>query len=744
MPDPSGDRVSPGSLQTATTASEETQLDDSGSQDLGRLTGHPSTPSSFPTTRIEVPLSSPPSADDESAIASDRGPTSQDKRRGEDPAETEAELGKVAGTPKSATKATRRFKVEPVETIKKTHHTKDGNDGDVDKPKPKRRFAPQPVETSEKSSRRARPDQSSKQPETRRRFTPEAVEVEPRRRRGQPSDTDETPPQPSRRKFAPQPVESSTRRRRKASSEDENEEAPVSRQSTGGSNSGRRFSPELLETARGSFRKESSRSSRCATTDQTDGAPETTASLSPDHAESPLLHESRFSAANLARKQSRQHSFVVPELPCIDSDSTGEDSALHSASESASGTPEESFHRKGHRERRDGPYRKQALSEAAEKAEKQLREQALAAFPNEQVHHRVHHFACEESDEDSIPGKLAVDNGMDPKVLRRESAADLGIEMQQMQKHHEQLENAKKELKEDTAGQSRFSAAALSARHRSFVKKVGGPSQRGVGLTEMRNAASPPMAGADLVFVLSEEPKTSIPGVGQFGVPKNKEDEIERVVEDQTMWSAGVAVNTSHAQGLWMGCCHQTSKDDKKPPTPIRSGLMTPAIVDEKPVGAKENLGSQGAGNSFLHPLLTPQNSQNSHTFADSVSKRLKEELTLEQEIESEFNGAFVTQIYNYLSLGYPSVARDFDEELSKISLVSVEELRRDDDQTDAKGYVDAPEGVGLDQEVAAEGGCARWTALRLYIHEWARQEPVMAERKPGWGVHERRGSWAV
>jgi hypothetical protein len=121
--------------------------------------------------------------------------------------------------------------------------------------------------------------------------------------------------------------------------------------------------------------------------------------------------------------------------------------------------------------------------------------------------------------------------------------------------------------------------------------------------------------------------------------------------------------------------------------------------------------------------------------------------LHVENEIDNEFNDAFVTQIYNYLSLGYPSLARKFDGELSKISRVSIEDLRRDDQMTNAKGYVGAPEGDGAEDNEVTGGRCARWTALRLYVREWARQQPGMADHKTGldaWGVRARRGSWAI
>jgi hypothetical protein len=114
--------------------------------------------------------------------------------------------------------------------------------------------------------------------------------------------------------------------------------------------------------------------------------------------------------------------------------------------------------------------------------------------------------------------------------------------------------------------------------------------------------------------------------------------------------------------------------------------------------------------------------------------------LTLEARIEAEYPDSFVTQVYNYLSLGYPSLARKYDEELSKITKIPVEEIRRNDGEVDKKGHIGTPEGT-CDEE-AEKGG--RWEALRLYVREWARQQPGMISREEGWGTRIRRGSWAV
>jgi hypothetical protein len=113
--------------------------------------------------------------------------------------------------------------------------------------------------------------------------------------------------------------------------------------------------------------------------------------------------------------------------------------------------------------------------------------------------------------------------------------------------------------------------------------------------------------------------------------------------------------------------------------------------------------------------------------------------------LESEFNDEFVTQVYNYMSLGYPAIARDFDEELSKVTRIPVEDLRQDDHLPSSRGYIR----LGVDCEAAygvTEQSCARWKALRLYVLEWARQQSKMPrprEMDNPWTA-ARKGSWAL
>ena len=61
--------------------------------------------------------------------------------------------------------------------------------------------------------------------------------------------------------------------------------------------------------------------------------------------------------------------------------------------------------------------------------------------------------------------------------------------------------------------------------------------------------------------------------------------------------------------------------------------------------------------------------------------------------------------------------------------------------ETIAYGGDTKGEGIG-EEDVKTQ--CGRWRALRLYIHEWARQQPLMLldNADQTWGAAARRGSW--
>ena len=643
-------------------------------------------------------------------------------------------------------------------------------------PVPRRRWAPEPVETSVRSSRR--------------RFAPEPVETTARSSKDRPQRDDGQATSAPRRKFLPQPVETTknVRRRRPPSPEDDSDSAspssrspsPASRSSSGSS---RHFTPDLISTEKGSYRK------AVISAAERKLALSKTHSSTSSHSEEALdtvhnIHESRFSAANLAKREhvlQRQHSFQVPTLPSIESDSSDEQSEPPSSPDTPSDSSASISRRQSRPSADHGSYVDYMRRLECKSKEQELQEQAMAAYINERPHEPVDHFAIGDDDEDGPirVGRLSGHNGATARLFRRDSAEDMKWELKNIQRHHEQLEAAKKDLKECTAGQSRFSSAALLARQkhgagakpkkrdstRTRIKKLlhGGKNETAPTeddeIAKMRNAASPPMAGDDLVFVTTLSPKMTKCETDQAPRPRtaddDESDEHLQMQGEPRLWSANSNVSRRGSAGLWMGMCQRGPGEPSRPPTPMRSGLQTPSHDIRNPFdaptpsfGGRSTPGKRmgrpwlgGAGAHFLS-LTPPREDDSEDAFVSSIDRKLM----LERQIDEEFPSTVITQIYNYLSLGYPSLARPFDGELSKISRLSMEEIRKDDETMDAKGYVGAPEGDGAEGGfVESHGGCRRWEALRLYVREWARQSTEFKHDAVGedWGARARRGSWA-
>ncbi|KAK7448552.1 hypothetical protein CaCOL14_011799 [Colletotrichum acutatum] len=259
---------------------------------------------------------------------------------------------------------------------------------------------------------------------------------------------------------------------------------------------------------------------------------------------------------------------------------------------------------------------------------------------------------------------------------------------------------------------------------------------------KMRKAASPPMLGKDLVFRKCPSPK-------QTKLEPDHPFTEGPTVEERNRDATGEA-------GLWRGYCFRGSESDQAIVPPHLQGprmLHTPlpAATPADPFAAafsKSSLTDE-PGSDYASATLTPNTAEHRvrsgeakglHMLA-GLEDRLKREKALEEKIASEFDDIFITQVYNYLSLGYPAMARSFDEELAKIAQVSVEELEADDAKQMASGHLMEP----AEAELAEEKRCPRWKALKSYIYEWARQHPDLDSLDSlAWGVRERRGSWAI
>ena len=284
-----------------------------------------------------------------------------------------------------------------------------------------------------------------------------------------------------------------------------------------------------------------------------------------------------------------------------------------------------------------------------------------------------------------------------------------------------------------------------------FSKPFGGFGLKHVEPTvhKMRQVASPPMLGKDLTFRRCPSPKlTKLE-------PDHRFD--QRETEDKHR-------DVSGQGGLWRGYCFRNEEDDvflaptgmKNPPmihtpkipgTPGEpSGFGADGYFSGEPGAMFPSSESSGTaeGISLSVPDGRGRGQAKGLHMLHGLNERLQREKAaseLDEKIAQEFTDEFITQVYNYLSLGYPAMALGFDEELSKIARIDVDELRRDDHKRMAKGYMMEMTLGGTPEE----DRCPRWKALRIYVTEWARQHPDLGSLNPlAWGVRERRGSWAI
>ncbi|KAI9039733.1 uncharacterized protein KD926_009076 [Aspergillus affinis] len=433
--------------------------------------------------------------------------------------------------------------------------------------------------------------------------------------------------------------------------------------------------------------------------------------------------ESSFSYHNLQRRYgTRRHSFRVPDLPAIPSSCSGssDESELGSSYPPSSRklAKEDPNNNRARRESCDEEISSYLLSLAAQAAERQLKEQALAAFPNEQVYQPVDHFAIDNEDEDCSPDDgVTIPGQLHHLDSRRNSAADLSSELECL-RVYKQRAGIRALSKIGTDGNCLPRSESLSrhpASHgRSMNAEISG------NLVENGCHESPPMLGTDLIFPQSLSPETTIYEGGSSVKP------TDITHNNPGLWHALPHQNDRTNEGLWMGTCQNDRRAEVKH-VPINTMPETISVPTNK------------------IPTFIPADLRTENSLAVANEAELRDTVMDEEDAEPYPSDDFVTQIYNYLSLGYPCVARYYDHELSKISGISVADLRQDDIDTDAKGFVFTEErGIKRDKK---SNGCRRWRALRLYIHEWDTERPRVPEEDGNhekWGVRERRGSWAV
>ncbi|KAG9238837.1 hypothetical protein BJ875DRAFT_4871 [Amylocarpus encephaloides] len=613
----------------------------------------------------------------------------------------------------TTTKKIRRFAPEPVETTCRSSSSKkeDGCHAGAqhegvgkEEVAPKRRFLPEPVETTLKS-RKLRTDPSLPTPEPTPASIPEATP---------PHET----PKP-RRRFAPELIETTTRTKKAGDKRPATLPTDKTDLTPGVPNiytRPKRRSPRPLSPLRGPPENPPAGSAVGSVTLKTSQIPP----------RAPFRQQSMRPHPN-TRRSTRQNSFQ-PELEDILSSGSdgGYDEGLVESTPSLTGSYGSSddsnmrLQLARTRESCDDRFSGYLLALAAKAAEKQLREQALAAFPNESNYEIVEHFYDREveaaSDEEVVEGMgMLLD---EPRVNGRRKSTEVGWHVKEMQQHQENLNR----MREDETNQKIADEATKPTFKDPFwtngmtQKLASRPepfdAQKEAELQRMRSAASPPMLGGDLKFRMCPSPKAT------------KFESDQRVDVQPTRCDDG--------GGLWGGYC--VAEEPASVPRHKRLAFI------------------QTPHNELADPFSSVARTNGNHDgvrMLSGIDERLKAEVVkskAEESLLAEFNDTFITQVYNYLSLGYPSLAQPYDEELTRISQISIADLRADD-KTKAKGHIGLVDAPGVDHAKESIPKCARWNALRLYIMEWGRQHPSMsngAASPSAWGVRARRGSWAI
>ncbi|KAH8819967.1 hypothetical protein F5884DRAFT_32128 [Xylogone sp. PMI_703] len=626
----------------------------------------------------------------------------------------------------------RRFPIEPVETTTRSHKKKEnqetlGADPEPDstpvRSPPRRRFVPEPIETTFKSSRLQAPNALP---------TPDLTPIQPA---PPPAEEPAPAPKPARPRFKPQLIETSKRSKRAGDAR-----------------------PATLPTDKTDITPGTNHIYVERRKNRTRPAPDTLAppDLAPRESDPSEIHplaprrQPSMRPHPNTRHSSRQNSFQ-PELEIIvsdenDTDTTDDDDNDDDVPESVPsltgsfGSSDDSLMRQQlarTRESCDDRFSGYLLALAAKAAEKQLREQALAAFPNENFHETVEHFYDREvesatSDDGSIEavGLLPHETNMKVPTLRRQSSDWASLEMQEHQENLNRMREDEMHIKlaaeaKNPSFRDPFWSNGITDKS-PFARIEDQPidKEKEEELQRMRSAASPPMLGGDIKFRMCPSPKAT-----KFESDQPIDIHLNRVDD---------------GGGLWGGYCVAEEVGEYILP-PVLKGpdmLRTPDKEIDDPFSTAMESMTEGSSSSSRP---SSRRSNSSIQLSSGIDERLAVEMRRAKKkaaLLDEFNDSFVTQVYNYLSLGYPALARQFDEELSKIAQVSIAELRMDDEKA-AHGHIGLKQ---ADCDTAKQS--ARWKALKVYVLEWGMQHPSMenesAAQPSAWGVRARRGSWAI
>ncbi|KAI1099279.1 hypothetical protein F4804DRAFT_322300 [Jackrogersella minutella] len=478
-------------------------------------------------------------------------------------------------------------------------------------------------------------------------------------------------------------------------------------------------------------------------------------------------------------------------------------------------------HLRERRESCDEEFSGYLLAVAAREAQRQREVEAvMAAFPNGVRPEGVEHFLVRDNSDDDDPLDERLRHGTSQLLRRKES--DPGWAVKEMRAHAEKLAEARPErmsidesldhmdiapppadplwttsafrtsidehMEDAPSPVISTSSPALLARVDSHprVPSPSVASEAGLRaspfgipfafrnvepedpqMRKMRMAASPPMLGGNLKFRISPSPKQTRMEPSQRYCVGEKPEEHRRDLTGNT--------------GLWRGYCSAKANNTMEMAHPGPNLLMTP----QEPASSHDPFSAAFTASMSISGVMTGTQSPgatsptNRHSrqgglfMLSGLDERLKKEKARkerEERIAAEFDDAFVTQVYNYISLGYPATARAFDGELSKISGIDLLELRKDDNLKVEAGFMlqmemSIPKGNSMSDSDSGEESQMRtpeedekrsarrkpkpprWIALKLYIREWARQHPDLNDAGSGemaWGVRARRGSWAI
>ena len=705
----------------------------------------------------------------------------------------------------------RTFHAQTIETTARInkqdgqHEVAEGTQIPSPRPSPaRRRFAPEMVSSSSRSHKTATEDDT---------LSPS---------QDAPSATTSPPPS-SRRKFVPEVVSTSSRSNRNEPVQSSTQ-SPIS-PSQPSPKPKRRFKVDILESATRS-RKAGDTSPAVRAEDKTNGTqsesfksqrpplnplvPPTntpaTSSQSVPYAQLEKPNPNRQGSMHphyTTRTNTRQHSFKVPSLEAIDSSesSPATGGSLHSRRSSLSSHNEDYKDATRLRESVDDRFSGYLLALAARAAEKQLRDQEAAVFSAADVHEPIMHYVDSEGSSNPSPEasrRPTHDARPTVKTYRRDSD-DEAAAIEAMRKRGEEQSEPSPERKKSqinrraTGGAFNVEFDAEAAQDAWMAKKnaqtaptkpknlIGG-HQRDPDLKQMRKAASPPMLGGDIDF-----PRCPSPEHARFDVTQGSEFLRNSICygkgssDGQGMWAAterkgtGLSLGSDKSSpGLWGGHC--TLNDQRLSSMPM--GIVTPQrspTFDKQDPFQSLNAGA-AVGTSIAGQRGAPPTPPASNHGGSSVSLTLTAASTQQDIIlEREFPDVFVTQVYNYLSLGFPALAKKFDPELAKISGFDIDELRKDDKLAEQRGYLrlgedevdvafpsrnmneqDLGDAEDADMQDARaqpikEEMCARWRALRIYVREWGRQMGVANEGGAdhkyldphrAWGLPARKGSW--